>query len=87
MKTQEIPKRHTPRGTFKVLRKINGRRLSSLGLLSYPSYIVNGVAVHGSFSVPTHPASHGCFRVPMFAAKVKRAYADWNRSKCLRLTF
>lgn len=60
---------HTPQGTFKVLRKINGWRLSSLGLLYYPSYIVNGIAVHGSLSVPSYPASHGCIRIPMFAAK------------------
>ena len=65
----QIHRAHTPRGTFKVLRKINGWRLSSLGLLYYPSYIVNGLAVHGSLSVPTYPASHGCIRVPMFAAK------------------
>ena len=65
----QVHRAHTPRGTFKVLRKINGWRLSSLGLMYYPSYIVNGVAVHGSFSVPAQPASHGCIRVPMFAAK------------------
>jgi cell wall hydrolase len=65
----EVHRAHTPRGTFKVLRKINGWRLSSLGLLYYPSYILNGIAVHGSPSVPTYPASHGCIRVPMFAAK------------------
>lgn len=65
----EVHLAHTPRGTFKVLRKINGWRLSSLGLLYYPSYILNGIAVHGSLSVPTYPASHGCIRVPMFAAK------------------
>jgi hypothetical protein len=65
----QVHRAHTPRGTFKVLRKINGWRLSSLGLLYYPSYIVNGIAVHGSLSVPTYPASHGCIRVPMFAAK------------------
>jgi hypothetical protein len=59
----------TPTGTFKVLRKIKGWRLSSLGLLYYPSYIVNGIAIHGSFSIPTRPASHGCIRVPMFAAR------------------
>ncbi len=60
---------HTPRGTFRVLRKINGWRLSSLGLLYYPSYIVNGIAIHGSFSIPAYPASHGCIRIPMYAAK------------------
>ena len=65
----QVHRAHTPRGTFKVLRTINGWRLSSLGLLYYPSYIVNGIAVHGSLSVPTYPASHGCIRVPMFAAK------------------
>ena len=65
----QVHRAHTPRGTFKVLRKINGWRLSSLGLLYYPSYILNGIAIHGSLSVPTYPASHGCIRVPMFAAK------------------
>jgi len=60
---------HTPRGTFKVLRKINGWRLSSLGLLYYPCYILNGIAIHGSLSIPSYPASHGCIRIPMYAAK------------------
>jgi len=65
----QVHRARTPTGTFKVLRKINGWRLSSLGALYYPSYILNGIAVHGSFSIPTHPASHGCIRIPMFAAK------------------
>ena len=65
----QIHRAHTPTGTFKVLRKIKGWRLSSLGLMSYPNYIFNGIAIHGSFSVPTQPASHGCIRVPLFAAK------------------
>lgn len=65
----QVHRARTPTGTFKVQRKINGWRLSSLGLLYYPSYIVNGVAIHGSLSIPVYPASHGCIRVPMFAAK------------------
>jgi len=60
---------HTPRGRFTVTRKINGLRISSLGALYYPSYIVNGIAIHGSPSIPPYPASHGCIRIPMFAAK------------------
>ena len=60
---------HTPRGNFTVTRKINGLRISSLGELYYPSYIINGIAIHGSPSVPPFPASHGCIRIPMFAAK------------------
>lgn len=60
---------HTPRGRFVVTRKINGLRISSLGALYYPNYIVNGIAIHGSPSVLAYPASHGCIRIPMFAAK------------------
>ena len=60
---------HTPRGRFTVQRKIKGWRRSTLGLLYYPSYFSGGIAVHGSPSVPPHPASHGCVRVPMFAAE------------------
>ena len=60
---------HTPRGGFTVTRKINGWRRSKLGLLYYPSYIFNGIAIHGSPSILAYPASHGCIRIPMFAAK------------------
>jgi len=65
----QIHRARTPTGAFKVLRKIKGWRLSSLGLLYYPNYIHNGIAIHGSVSVPPRPASHGCIRIPMFAAK------------------
>jgi lipoprotein-anchoring transpeptidase ErfK/SrfK len=37
--------------------------------LYYPNYIVGGIAIHGNPSVPVYPASHGCIRIPMFAAK------------------
>jgi L,D-transpeptidase catalytic domain/Putative peptidoglycan binding domain len=60
---------HTPRGTFKVLRKITGWRRSSLGLLYYPNYIHSGIAIHGSLAMAVYPASHGCIRIPMFTAK------------------
>lgn len=59
----------TPCGEFTVYRKIAGWRKSPLGLLYYPNYITGGVAIHGSLSVPPEPASHGCIRIPMFAAK------------------
>jgi L,D-transpeptidase catalytic domain/Putative peptidoglycan binding domain len=65
----EIHRAHTPRGTFRVLRKIAGWRLSSLGLLYYPNYIHNGIAIHGSPAMAVYPASHGCIRIPMFASK------------------
>jgi lipoprotein-anchoring transpeptidase ErfK/SrfK len=59
----------TPTGRFSVYRKIPGWRKSPLGLMYYPVYIAGGVAIHGSPYVPRSPASHGCIRIPMHAAK------------------
>ena len=53
----------TPTGNFSVIRRIDGWRQSSLGLLWRPNYFYRGYALHGSTSVPTYPASHGCVRV------------------------
>jgi len=58
---------HTPRGTFRIVSKINGVRHAPLGTLYYPLYFYGGVAIHGSDSVPAFPASHGCVRIPRFA--------------------
>ncbi|HEY5883325.1 MAG TPA: L,D-transpeptidase family protein [Pyrinomonadaceae bacterium] len=65
----QVHRAHTPRGKFKVSRKIAGWRRSSLGLLYYPNYIHAGIAIHGSLAMAAYPASHGCIRIPMFAAK------------------
>lgn len=59
----------TPPGRFRIYRKLPGMRKSPLGLLYYPNYILGGIAIHGNGSVPATPASHGCIRIPMFAAK------------------
>ncbi len=59
----------TPTGRFTVTHQIKGWRKSPLGLLYYPNYIYNGVAIHGNPAVPAQPASHGCIRIPMFAAQ------------------
>jgi 5-hydroxyisourate hydrolase-like protein (transthyretin family) len=53
----------TPVGSFRIERKIDGMRVSRLGELWRPSYFYLGYAIHGSPSVPTYPASHGCVRV------------------------
>lgn len=60
---------YTPRGTFVVERKIARWHRSPLGKLYYPSYFLRGWAIHGSPSVPVRAASHGCVRVPLYAAK------------------
>jgi lipoprotein-anchoring transpeptidase ErfK/SrfK len=58
----------TPKGQFKVYYKVKGWRVSKLGLLYNPMYVVGGVAIHGALDVPPVPASHGCVRIPFFTA-------------------
>jgi lipoprotein-anchoring transpeptidase ErfK/SrfK/5-hydroxyisourate hydrolase-like protein (transthyretin family) len=53
----------TPQGSFRIQRRIDGVRVSRLGELYRPAYFYSGWAIHGSSSVPTYPASHGCIRV------------------------
>jgi N-acetylmuramoyl-L-alanine amidase len=60
---------YTPRGRFLVYRKGYGWETGSLGSVYYPNDISGGVAIHGSGNVPVNPASHGCIRIPMFAAR------------------
>ncbi len=58
----------TPLGDYAIARFYNGWRTSYLGELYRPWYFYNGYAVHGSPSVPSTPASHGCVRVTMWDA-------------------
>jgi peptidoglycan hydrolase-like protein with peptidoglycan-binding domain len=60
---------YTPRGRFRIYAKIAGWRKSPLGLLYYPNYFSDGLAIHGNPSVPRTPQSHGCVRIPMSAAQ------------------
>jgi len=56
----------TPGGSYRADRKIKGLRESALGSLYDPVYFYGGIAIHGSPSIPSTPASHGCVRVPMW---------------------
>lgn len=58
----------TPRGDFTVFKHISRWRHTYLGGLYKPWYFTPYYAVHGSRSVPTVPASHGCVRVPVWEA-------------------
>lgn len=60
---------YTPRGRFVVYDKTYGWENGDLGSVYYANYITGGVAIHGYLSVPATPASHGCIRIPMFAAR------------------
>ena len=58
----------TPRGSYRIERRISGWRKSDLGRLYNPMYFTGGIAIHGFPSVPPTPASHGCVRIPMGSA-------------------
>jgi hypothetical protein len=53
-------------GGYQFYRRQPG--FNSLGMY-YSTYYHGGEAIHGYHSVPTHPASHGCIRVPIPQAR------------------
>ena len=57
---------YTHDGIYHVYRKLAG---TSGGGLYYPSYFDGLRALHGWSEVPTYNASHGCVRLPMWAAQ------------------
>jgi peptidoglycan hydrolase-like protein with peptidoglycan-binding domain len=59
---------YTPRGRFVVYDKGVGWEDNLPGMY-YANYISGGIAIHGSYNVPVQPASHGCIRIPVFAAR------------------
>ena len=58
---------YTPRGRFVVYEKTPGWDKVFTGVY-YANYISGGIAIHGYPNVPAQPASHGCIRIPLFAA-------------------
>ena len=58
----------TPGGSFRIGRKAAGLEVAPLGVLWWPMYFNGSIAIHGSPSIPPYPASHGCVRIPMYAA-------------------
>lgn len=59
----------TGTGDFRTGRRFSGWETSPLGRLYNPIYFNGGIAFHGALSVPRHPASHGCVRMPMHIAE------------------
>ncbi|WP_426573572.1 L,D-transpeptidase family protein [Aquihabitans sp. McL0605] len=59
----------TPTGVYHFGRRVPGWRDAPLGRLYNPVYFNGGIAVHGAASIPAHPASHGCVRIPMSIAE------------------
>jgi lipoprotein-anchoring transpeptidase ErfK/SrfK len=66
----------TPRGNFRLFRHIPGWRVNYLGGLYKPWYFTPYYAIHGSRSVPAHPASHGCVRIPTWESNHLDEYLE-----------
>lgn len=65
------PRTPTVFGTFTFYRRHWGTNAKGM---VHSIFFIRGYAIHGFKSVPTHPASHGCLRVPIPNA---RSIAQW----------
>jgi hypothetical protein len=70
---------NTPVGTWHVYSEVAGWSW----VLWQPMYFLRGFAIHGYPSVPAYPASHGCVRIPMWAATALRE--RWGRGTTVRV--
>jgi Putative peptidoglycan binding domain/L,D-transpeptidase catalytic domain len=64
---------NTPVGRWRVYSKVPGYNASHM---YYSLFFLRGFAIHGYHSVPPWPASHGCSRIPLWAAP--GLYSRWG---------
>jgi hypothetical protein len=64
---------NTPVGRWRVYSKVPGFNASHM---YYSLFFLRGFAIHGYHSVPAWPASHGCARIPIWAAP--GLYSRWG---------
>ena len=64
---------NTPVGRWRVYGKVPGYNASHM---YYSLFFLRGFAIHGYASVPPWPASHGCARIPLWAAP--GLYSRWG---------
>lgn len=70
----------TPKGDFSMYSlHSRGWQNGPLGNLYRPGYYDRGWAIHGSTSIPTYPASHGCSRISTGASDMLWSQ-NWFRS-------
>ena len=70
----------TPGGVFEYYRMVEGVRQSRLGGMRNPVYFNYGIAVHGAYEVPDHPASHGCIRIDNSFSEHFQSIVDHRRA-------
>ena len=75
-----MPGHATPQGHFRtgpVKQDMHHSSLYENAPMPWSTEVVGDVFTHGSNSVPGHPASHGCIRMPMTGKNAARYYYKW----------
>jgi lipoprotein-anchoring transpeptidase ErfK/SrfK len=69
----------TPRGKFKAHTRERMRysRLYDNSPMPWSVQINGHIFIHGYKSVPRHPASHGCIRMPLWGENPARKFWEW----------
>ena len=75
-----MPGHATPMGKFKTGPQKAPMKYSSLyesAPMPWSVEVVGDIFCHGSNSVPRHPASHGCIRMPLTGKNAARYFYKW----------
>jgi lipoprotein-anchoring transpeptidase ErfK/SrfK len=69
----------TPNGQFTagVKERMHHSRLFDNAPMPYSVEVDGNVFIHGFTSVPHHPASHGCIRLPLDGDNPAKRFYDW----------
>lgn len=69
----------TPTGSYKAIAKTRYRvsRKYNNSPMPYSVQLFAGYFIHGSSSVPSRPASHGCVRMPLGRRNAAKEFFDW----------
>jgi len=69
----------TPNGQFTAgdKERMHYSKLFQNAPMPYSVQVVGDVFIHGFTSVPRHPASHGCIRLPLDGDNPAKRFYDW----------
>lgn len=69
----------TPNGQFQAgdKERMHYSKLFQNAPMPYSVQVNDNVFIHGFTSVPNHPASHGCIRVPLTGDNPAKRFYEW----------
>lgn len=71
--------RFTPNGQFTAgdKERMHYSKLFHNAPMPYSVQVVGDIFIHGFTSVPNHPASHGCIRLPLDGGNPAKRFYEW----------